>query len=68
MVNISPTIKLDILVKLGVTENILLGASYTFEEVETYKVIFQEFHGMFSWSCTKILCLNPAIMEHHIDT
>jgi hypothetical protein len=40
MENISPTIKVDIFVTLGVSKNILLGASCSLEEVGAYKSIF----------------------------
>ena len=46
----------------------MLGASFSLEEVATYKALFQEFHDIFSWSYTKMPWLDPSIMEHHINT
>ena len=68
MVNISPTIKIDISTNLEIVEEIMLGASWSPEEVDAYKALFQEFHDIFTWSYTKIPGLDPSIMEHHIDT
>jgi len=42
------TIVIDILVKIGIIENIHIGASSSFEEIRTYKALFQEFHEIFS--------------------
>ena len=39
--NVSPTIKVDILVKPSAIDNILFGASCTFEEVVAYKALFK---------------------------
>ena len=50
MANISPTIKIDISDKLGIEENITLGAHCTPEEVEAYTKLFKEFHDIFTWS------------------
>jgi hypothetical protein len=41
--NISPTIPLDILIKLRVVKNVHIDASCSANEVRTYKVLFQEF-------------------------
>jgi hypothetical protein len=48
--NISPTIPLDISIKLGVSENVHIGASCSTDEVVTYKSLFQEFRDIFAWS------------------
>ena len=68
MANISPTIKINISTNLEVVEEMMLGASYSPEEVTTYKALFQEFRNIFAWSYTKIPGLDPSIMEHHINT
>jgi hypothetical protein len=49
MANISPTIKVDIIVMLCVIENILIGANCSLKEVVTYKSIFQEICDVFVW-------------------
>jgi hypothetical protein len=43
MANISPTIKVDISVTIGIQEDILLGVACSLEEVVAYKDLFQEF-------------------------
>ena len=43
-------------------------ASCSLEEVAAYKALFQEFCDIFAWSYTKILGLDPSIIEHHIET
>ena len=68
MANILPTIKINISTNPKVVEEIMLGASYSLEEVAAYKALFQEFCDIFSWYYTEIPRLDPSIMEHHIDT
>ena len=68
MANISPTIKIDISTNSEIIEEIMLGASCSLEEVDSYTALFQEFRDIFSWSYTEIPGLDPSIMEHHIDT
>jgi hypothetical protein len=41
MTNISPTIKVDISVKSGVIENIILGDNCSPKEIISYKSLFQ---------------------------
>ena len=68
MENISPTIKINISTNPEIVEEMMLGASYFLEEVGSYKVLFQDFHDIFSWSYIEMPRLDPSIMEHHIDT
>jgi hypothetical protein len=68
MANISPTIKIDISVKNGIVEEIIIGASCTPQEIAAYKALFQEYRDIFSWSYTEIPGLDPSIVEHRIDT
>jgi hypothetical protein len=68
MANISLTIKVDISIKPGIIEDIILSATCSLEEVLAYKALFQEYWDIFSWSYTKMPGLNPTIVEHHIDT
>ena len=68
MANISPTIKINISTNPEVVEEIMLGASYSLEEVAAYKALFQEFRNIFAWSYTEIPGLDPSIVEYHIDT
>ena len=46
----------------------MLGESYSPEEVDAYKALFQEFCDIFTYSYTEMLSLDPSIMEHHINT
>ena len=68
MANISPTIKINISTNPNIVEEIMLGASYSLEEVASYKALFQEFRDIFAWSYTDIPGLDPSIVKHHIDT
>ena len=49
MVNISPTIKIDISTNSDIVEEIMLGASCSLKEVNAYTALFQEFREIFSW-------------------
>ena len=68
MANIFPTIKIDISTNFEIIEEIMLGASFSPEEVDAYTALFQEFSDIFAWSYTKMPGLDPSIMEHHINT
>jgi hypothetical protein len=66
--NISPTIPLDISIKLGVVENVHIGASCSSDEIQTYKALFQEFHYVFVWSYEEMPGIDPDIVVHEIKT
>ena len=68
MANISPTIKISISTNPKIVEEIMLGASCSLEEVDSYKALFQEFSDIFARSYTEMPILDPSIVEHHIDT
>ena len=68
MVNISPTIKIDISINSDIVEEIILGASFSPKEVDAYTALFQEFYDIFTWSYTKMPGLDLSIVEQHIDT
>jgi hypothetical protein len=68
MANISPTIKIDISMKSGVIEEIIIGAACTPQEIAAYKALFQEYRDIFAWSYTEMPGLDPSIVEHRIDT
>jgi hypothetical protein len=68
LANISPTIKIDISIKPGVVEEIIIGAACTPEEITAYKALFQEFQDIFSWSYMEMPGIDPSIVEHRIDT
>jgi hypothetical protein len=48
MANISPTIKIDISIKNGVVEEIIIGAACTPQEIAAYKSLFQEYRDIFA--------------------
>ena len=48
MVNISPTIKIDISTNSNIVEEIMQGASCSSEEVDAYTALFQEFCDIFA--------------------
>jgi hypothetical protein len=64
--NISPIVPLDISTKLGVVENVHIGASCSTDEVCTYKALFQKFCDVFAWSYEEILGIDPNIFVHEI--
>ena len=68
MENISPTINFNISTTLEVFEDITLRASFSPDEVASYKALFQEFCDIFSRSYTDIPRIDPSIVEHRIDT
>jgi hypothetical protein len=68
MVIVSLTIPLDISIKLGVVENVHIGASCSNDEVYTYKALFQEFCDVFAWSYEEMPGIDPNIVVHEIKT
>jgi hypothetical protein len=48
MANISPTVKIDISIKLGIMEEITIGVACSPEEITTYKALFQEYRDIFA--------------------
>jgi hypothetical protein len=68
LANISPTIKINISIKDGIVEEIIIGAACTPQEIVAYKSLFQEYRDIFTWSYTEMPGLDPSIVEHCIDT
>jgi hypothetical protein len=68
LANISPTIKINISIKNGIVEEIIIGATCTPQEIAAYKALFQEYRDIFSWSYTEMPGLDPSIVKHRIDT
>jgi hypothetical protein len=66
--NNSLIVPLDISIKLGVVENVHIGAACSDDEVVTYKAIFQEFCGIFAWSYKEMSGIDPDIFVHEIKT
>jgi hypothetical protein len=68
MANISPTVKINISIKLSIIQEITIDTACSTKEINAYKSLFQEFRDIFSWSYTKMPSLDPLIFKHHIDT
>jgi hypothetical protein len=68
MANISPTVEIDISMKLGIIEETAIGTTYSLEKIISYKSLFQDYRDIFSLSYTDIPNLDPSIVEHCIDT
>jgi hypothetical protein len=66
--NISPTIPIDISIKLGIVENVHIGASCSPDEIITYTLLFKEFRDIFTWSYEEMPGIDPAIVVHEIKT
>lgn len=59
---------IEISFKTGIVENIHVGASCSIEEIQTYKVLFQEVRDIFSWSYEGMTRIDPSIVVHKIKT
>jgi hypothetical protein len=61
LVNISKNTPIEISQKLGVLEHILIGVHYSPQEIETYTILFKEFHNSLSWSYKEVLDIDPKL-------
>ena len=68
MVNLSPTIPINISRDPGKVENIYIGAICSPDEIKEYTEIFKEFHDIFAWSYEEMPSIDPCIVEHEINT
>ena len=68
MVNLSPTIPINISRDLGKIENVYLGADCSPDEIKEYTELFKEFHDIFSCSYEEMPGIDPRIVEHEIKT
>lgn len=50
ILNIEETIPLDISIKLGMVENLYIGASCSSSETKIYQSLFRDFRDVFSWT------------------
>ena len=66
MGNISKTMLIDISVKMGIVENIQIGADCNPEEIPRFTSLFKEFRDVFAWSYDEMPCIYPSIIEHEI--
>jgi hypothetical protein len=68
LANISPTIKIDISIKDGIVEEIIIGTACTPQEIAAYKALFQEYQDVFTWSYIEMPGLDPSIVKYRIYT
>jgi hypothetical protein len=68
LINISPTIHIDISIKPGIIENVHIGASCSPDEIVTYMSLFKEFCDIFACRYKEMPCIDPAIVVHEIKT
>ena len=68
MVNISPTIPINISRDLGNIENVYIGVECSHVEILEYTELFKEFHDIFAWPYKEMPGIEPRIVEHGIKT
>jgi hypothetical protein len=68
MVNISPTIMIDISNVPSKIENVYIGADCSPEEIQIYTELFKEFCDVFACSYEEMPGINPHIVEHKFKT
>lgn len=59
LANISKIIPIDISVKPGVMEHILIDGDCSHREIELYTALFKEFCDLFSWSYKEMSDIDP---------
>ena len=59
---------IDISVKPRIVENIHIGVTYYFDEVQVYTSLFREFHDVFTWYYEEMPNIDPSIVVHEIPT
>ena len=68
MVNISPTIPINISHDPGRIENVYIGAECSHAKIQEYTKLFKEFRDIFAWSYDEMPSIYPRIVEHEIKT
>jgi hypothetical protein len=68
MVNIYPTIMIDISRIPGKIENVYIIGDCLSKEILIYTILFKQFHDVFAWSYEEIPGIDPNIIEHEIKT
>ena len=66
--NISATIPINISSNPKVTENLLIGADCSPEEIQVYTTLFKEYQSIFTWTYEEMPGIDPWIVEHEIKT
>ena len=68
MVNLSPTIPINISRDPRKVENAYIGASCSPNEIKEYTKLFKDFPDIFGWSYEEMPRIDPRIIEHDIKT
>ena len=68
MVNISPTIPINISHDPRKIENVYIWAECSHAEIQEYVELFKEFRDIFAWSYKEMPGIDPRIVEHEIKT
>lgn len=66
--NISTTIPINISSNPNVTENILIGADCSPDEIHVYMALFKEYRSIFAWTYEEMPGIDRWIVEHEIRT
>ena len=66
MVNLYPTIPVNIFWIPGKIENVYIKVDYSPDEIKRYTKIFKELCGIFAWSYDEIPGIDPCIVEYEI--
>ena len=64
--NLSKTMLIDISVKMGIVQNIQIGADCNPEEIACFTSLFKEFRNVFAWSYDEMPGIDPSIVKHEI--
>ena len=57
--NISTTIRINISSNPKVTENLMIGANYSPEEIQIYTALFKEYRSIFTWTYEEMPGIDP---------
>ena len=66
--NMSNTILINISSNPKVTDNIMIRADCSLEEIQIYTALFKEYRGIFAWTYEEMPRIDPWIVEHEIKT
>ena len=66
--NITQTMPIEISIKPGIVENIHIGVTCSYDEVQVYTSLFREFRDVFAWSYKEMSGIDPSIVVHEIPT
>ena len=66
--NVSTTIPINISSNPNVTENLLIGADCSPDEIRVYMALFKEYRSIFAWTYEEMPGIDQWIVEHKIKT